>query len=280
VSRVSCAAVITLASGIVVFGRAGAGCTPFARTSAAPPSEAEAGAPSSAAGSGADASDDPSSLGNGLTKALAYRAMVLADAPVAYWSFEEDAAATVLADNVSGRLATVFGPLKRGVAAAFGRGLEFGVEEAYAEVGDFFDLPGRAAFTVEAWVAVRLENEYSNIVFRGRDSDHSWAFFIHREASSGVAVFTQLGSSATREVSAPIDLATLFVHVAATFDGRIQVLYVGGVPTSGAVVDVGALGGPPPFVIGQGFRGLIDELAVYDHALSQERIAAHVAAGH
>jgi hypothetical protein len=75
--------------------------------------------------------------------------------------------------------------------------------------------------------------------------------------------------------------------VVATYDGTDVVLFVGGQevtrhaqstdlnPAPGAILAIGARGsGTEP-----NFAGSLDEIAVYDHALSAARVAVHHALG-
>jgi hypothetical protein len=95
---------------------------------------------------------------------------------------------------------------------------------------------------------------------------------------------TSLGRrDATSDESLAMDRWT---HVAATYDGWATRLYVDGrlVRTAAAAADAPLAATPVPTVIGnvwgdftQGFKGLLDEVTVYDYARSGEQIAADAA---
>jgi hypothetical protein len=73
-----------------------------------------------------------------------------------------------------------------------------------------------------------------------------------------------------------------FIHVVGTFDGRNQRIFLDGVEAPLVDVVRGDLLLPSavaPFVVGRGLNGTLDEVAVYDYALSVARIAHHHALG-
>ena len=76
-----------------------------------------------------------------------------------------------------------------------------------------------------------------------------------------------------------------WVHVAATWDGDESTLFVNGVPDAVGTVDWFGSANARPVRIGQRgaddefFGGLIDEISIYDRALSEDEIGAIVDAG-
>ncbi len=75
-------------------------------------------------------------------------------------------------------------------------------------------------------------------------------------------------------VEAGFNLGTVF-HVAMTFDGMVLILYVDGAVHAAVSSMPYAPNTQEPLRIGLGLQGAIQEVAVYDYALTAEQITAH-----
>jgi hypothetical protein len=217
--------------------------------------------------------------------ASCYAQAVLADAPVAYWRFDELTGSTA-ADEVGAHPGTYEG-VEQGAPGALTEvdaAIRFAATGARVAFGDAFDFAADAPFSIEVWLKV----EVADTTFRyavdkgGTDAagDQGWAISVR---SAGVGFdMSRDGQYGSGAVFVPVTLNT-FMHYVVTFDGQVRRAY-----GNGALVDTSRLGGTValadtafPMVaggdpIGGGdFRGVLDELAVYDHALTAERIAAH-----
>src|SRR5262249_33386197 len=87
-----------------------------------------------------------------------------------------------------------------------------------------------------------------------------------------------------RVISGPAVTAGTWYHVAVTYDGAALVLYVNGVAVgqvaASGPVNLGTglwLGGYPVAGGNYGFNGLVDEAAIYGHALTAAQVATHYA---
>jgi hypothetical protein len=142
---------------------------------------------------------------------------------------------------------------KRSVAGRFGRALAFTGREWQTLRG-----PKHArALTVEAWV--RPERRTGTIVEQGT----AWALT--------PAAVTLRG----RSVRGSLKLGR-WTHLALTYDGRTIRRYVDGY-AAGTRAYTGTLRGSRTLRLGDGFRGRLDELRIYDRALSSAQIKADMA---
>lgn len=243
-----------------------------------------------------------------------YPQAVLSDSPVGYWRLDETNGATVANDYVGGHNGTYntdqFGaPLEvQGVqgynptfdadlAATFGT-----LATSNSYVGningiDFSQQGSNVQFSVEAWVNANAQAKDNGIVAMGYgvggeqfdlDAFGGFRFFARDAVAQGA-----------HQVNGTISPNGQWHHLVGVFDeanGKV-LLYVDGV-TNG----VSAAGGPPtpgtgleapttPMSIGarrsglnvpdydNQFVGTVDEVAVYDHALSPAQVHAHYVAG-
>lgn len=147
-------------------------------------------------------------------------------------------------------------------------------------------------FSGKGWVTIRAaqsldatgEMTLQAWVYPGQ-RETAWRDVISRETSGGEAAFSLPAASATAPaaegwvVKEKVRLAPgRWSHLATTYDGRVQRLYVNGqlvasrpLPRS-KLVESGALhiGGSP--IWGDRFKGKIDEVRVYNRALTAEEI--------
>lgn len=217
----------------------------------------------------------------------AYAAEVLADAPLAYFRFDE--LQGPVARSVVG---TLTGPYQGDFAfnqpgAVDGNpSVRFDGTTTRIPLGDVFELAGNAPYSIELWINAVDVNNTRFIVDRrtnGSPSD-GYTFYL------GVGYF--LASRITADVemayvnfdALPLDT---WVHAVVTYDGSFQRMYIDGAlsqtSNASAITPIG--GGAGFFTIGDRepaqFRkldGRLDELAIYDKALSDAAIARHYAA--
>jgi hypothetical protein len=128
-------------------------------------------------------------------------------------------------------------------------------------------------FTIEAWIRRAVINRQAGLFNRG-----SGSFNLFFDAANRL-VLHKAGAAVIVTSTAQLTDQTAFHHVAVTKDGPAVALYLDGVNVTGPItpatlgVNTGAL------ALGAGgFGGTVDEVALYGHALSAARIAAHVAA--
>ena len=215
---------------------------------------------------------------------LGYAAEVLADGPVGYFRLGETSGVTAVNQVPGGPAGTYIGTFTLGAAGAVAGDTDGALALDYAnagavDVGDNYGFPGAAPFSIEAWVKPAPDDGHSHIIAS------KW----HQPTTNvGYEVFVQ-GTAVkfSRELSASSDVVTAdglvadqYAHVVATFDGTMLRLYLDGTQQAigSSVIQLPVENNR--FQIGEGngfatFSGSIDEVAIYDKALSAGRVNAH-----
>lgn len=246
--------------------------------------EAPADAPI-ADGGPSDASPPDAAPDGGL--AAKYRAAVLADQPLAYYRLA-DTSATGCKDEIDGAYTAVYAgnPIfsEPGIFADESdpavRFRGAGVQVIAGADAAPLDFPHAAPFSLECWVKLDVDGGAGrNQVFNTLQPN------VSNSPSLGSALFVW-GPDALRferwsddalwayAIAGSITLGA-YHHVVVTINAAVPVIYVDGVANNGG--DLSSPDEPPnsiPFVFGD-LTGTLDEVALYDHVLSQGQVAAH-----
>lgn len=272
---------LVVAGQVGVFGLACSLTTDLGPLTAGDGDAAEAGLGRDGAGDGAaDAASDAEPGAD----ASDYRSVVMADGPIAYYRFEDPVDANAAKDEVGSHDAA-----KTGAGITFqaegvsGRGARLDGSDAL-DVGDVFDFAGRSPFTLETWVNPGFTGSDQHL-FRKRDESNPADFqgYILYLAEDRSAHFEGWGVN----LSAFTDPLTQtgFIHIVLT------VAYENGKGNARFFVDGQPLGKggfdntldladtAERLRIVSRCKGTVDELAIYDKALSPARILAHYRAG-
>lgn len=196
-------------------------------------------------------------------------------APVAAYGFDEVGGSSVLDASGSGRNGTVAGAT-RSAAGRFGGALSFD------GANDKVDVPHAAAFnlgsgmTLEAWVRPSSLSGWRTAILKERPGGLSYA--LYASDGSRPTGFVNTGSGdrdATGSAGLPVNA---WSHLAATYDGGTLRLYVDGAQvatravSAGIASSTGALRIGGNAVWGEWFSGLIDEVRIYNRALTAAQI--------
>ena len=199
-------------------------------------------------------------------------------APVAAWSFDEGSGTTAHDATGDGHEGTVEGP--KWTAGKFGSGLEFD-----GEASDCVSVPNSAQlqlggdFTLEAWVKPAASGESEPIIFKETPWFTSYGIYFGLSETGHLEGYV----GEEWELEKTVDPTKLqkgaWSHVALTFDGSQLRLYVnGGLVSTHAAEGAGSSTGPLSIGCarewGDGFKGAIDEVGIYDRALSAEEVAS------
>jgi Concanavalin A-like lectin/glucanases superfamily len=225
--------------------------------------------------------------------ALQARRRVPVDPPsgVVSWYKAEDNADDAVGDNHGTAHATTYGP------GLVGRAFQFD-GEGYVRVPDAPSL-NSAAITVEAWVkGTTAQGRYRYLVAKGIYADEAASYGLYTGCTGGLFfyVYDRTLDAAVSPGPGPGIWDGKWHHVAGTFDGATVRLYVdgkqvqNGAPAAleidynlpdGNDLFIGTVWphGARPAHGTRGFTGSIDELAIYNRALSASEIQTIYSAG-
>lgn len=226
---------------------------------------------------------------------MSYSSEVLADAPLGYWRMSETSG-TVMSDS-SGNArhgsyvnAPVLGATSLLVSDPTNPAVEFVASSSdYCVVTDDNSLDGLTAFTVEAIIKPTTVSGFPMIAARD-DSTGGRSFQFRLNGSTGKLEFLRIpGTTVTAASSSSIAAGNTY-HVAAVYNGTDIRLYINGVLDGTPAACTGSIGTATTDlriaarrsnsngVTTDYFNGVLDEVAVYNTALSATRLAAHYAA--
>ncbi len=157
----------------------------------------------------------------------------------------------------------------------FGNALVFNGTNALVTIGDSPSLHLTAGMTLEAWVNPSVVNAaWRDVIYKGNDN-----YFLEATSTASGGVPGAGGTFGETYATATLAPNT-WAHLAVTYDAAILRLYVNGVPVS-SLARIGSIptstnplqiGGDS--IYGQYFQGSIDEVRIYNRALSQAEIQA------
>jgi len=220
---------------------------------------------------------------------MSYEAVVLADGPIGYWRLGEATGAVALptAGTVAG---TYVGGYTLGAPGALTGDSDTAVSMNGASgsvaFGDAFDFPGDVPYSIEVWVRPTvIDSDYRRIV--------SKETLMTPLARQGYTLILQSGGlgferwrdgSANATTTSPL-LVLVYSHVVGTYANNTLSLYVNGVLADSSPTDLILADIDFPLTLAassagtNAFAGSVDELAIYDKALTSDRVLAHYNAG-
>jgi hypothetical protein len=199
-------------------------------------------------------------------------------APVGAWGFDETSGTGVTDGSGRGNNGTIAGAV-RTTAGRFGSALTFDGVNDWVTVPDSGPLDLSTRATVEAWVfPTALGNAWRTVLIKEQPGQLVYALYANNDAlrPSG-HLFTTGDLYANGSAQLP---ANAWSHLAMTWDGATQRLYVNGnqVATravSGTLVNsAGALRFGGNGVWSEWFAGRLDEIRIYDRTLTQAELQA------
>jgi glucose/arabinose dehydrogenase/PKD repeat protein len=196
---------------------------------------------------------------------------------VAAFGFEEASGNTTVDASPSANTGTLNGAT-RSASGRFGRALSFDGTNDRVDVPDSASLDLTTAMTLEAWVRPTSNSGWRTAILKERGSGgHVYALYSSEGSAPIVEVFTSPYNGATG--TAALALNT-WSHLASTYDGATLRLYVNGTQVASKAM-TGAMGATAsPLRIGgnalwgEYFAGLIDEVRIYNKALTAAQIQA------
>ena len=163
-------------------------------------------------------------------------------------------------------------------AGKFGNALSFNGTNASVSVPNSASLALTTGMTLEAWVKPTALNSYNTIVFKERTAYYGYALYANTDGNRPSGNVFTAGDHEVRG-TAQLGLNT-WTHVAATYNGSALVIYVNGAQAATLSVTGALISATGPLKIGgnaiwgEWFNGLIDEVRIYNRALSTAEIQA------
>jgi hypothetical protein len=198
---------------------------------------------------------------------------------VAAYSFNENAGTSVADASGSGNGGSI-GTATWSTAGKYGNALSFNGSGARVTVPDSPSLRLTTGMTLEAWVFPTTVNAvWRDVIYKGNDD-----YYVEATSSNGRPVGGGTFGGNNGEAYGTANLAAnTWTHLAATYDGTTLRFYVNGTqvsstPRTGAIATsagVLGIGGDPLW--GQYLSGRIDDVRIYNRALTQAQIQTAMA---
>ena len=198
--------------------------------------------------------------------------------PVAAYAFSEGNGMTIADVSGNGNAATLTTAASWTTGGRFGNGLLLGGVDQGVTVAASSSLNVVSGLTVEAWIHPASIAGYPKLLWR--DGEDGSPFNLGMAFGNGTLVFGIITTSGSFSVAGYSSImADVWTHVAATYDGALLRMFVNGVlvnsaAASGLIVpSTRALWiGRAPW--GEEFAGGLDEVRLYDRALSGAEITS------
>ncbi|HYM06899.1 MAG TPA: LamG-like jellyroll fold domain-containing protein [Terriglobales bacterium] len=195
---------------------------------------------------------------------------------VAAYGFNEGAGTTVTDSSGNGNTGTITNATWTS-AGKYGSALAFNGTNALVTINDAASLHLTTAMTLEAWVNPGpVVGEWEDVIYKSNDNYYLSATS-NKSAPAGGGTFGAVDVVTYGTAALP---QNTWSHVAVTYDGATLVLYVNGVQVSSLARTGNILTSNNPLQIGgdttyrQYFQGTIDEVRVYNAALTAAQIQA------
>ena len=208
---------------------------------------------------------------------------------VAYWKLDDAAGLTATDETTNGHDGTLVSGPTWSTDAVAGGSLSFDGSNDRVDI-PAFDVAG-SALTMSCWIKSATlstaEGRFISKAFGTSPLQHYW--MLSQIGQTGIRVRIQSANNIA-DISSPTGLLSVdtWHFVAATYDGSDVRLYldgtqVAGTPLTGALLTdpsiAVALGDQPPGGSRRLFEGLLDEVKVYNRALTPQELADEYAAG-
>ena len=197
---------------------------------------------------------------------------------VGAWALDETSGTTAADQSGRGNTGTVTSPVWTG-AGKFNGALSLNGTSSWVTVADSSSLDLTTGMTVEAWVRPTVVNSWRTVVMKEQTGNLTYGLYANTSANRPAIEAYINGSLRTLNGTSQLPTAT-WSHLAATYDGATLRLFVNGaaagtlaaagsILTSNSPLRIGGNG-----VWGEYFSGPIDEVRVYNRALTATEIQA------
>jgi len=228
-----------------------------------------------------DGGADAASLDAASDALRPYVEEVRADAPVAYWRLGETGGDAK--DEQAKFPGQYMGAGDVGVAGAIRGDTNTAADFQGGTISfaDAFGFEGRAAFSVEMWVMPAVVDDNYRHFYRKVTSGALRTGHLMWVQTEGYAFERNVnqaddGGGVQDAVIRPAGLPVgAWSYIVATYDGTTMRTYVNGVEAGMASSTASLTATGTAFVLGEGYLGKMDEVAIYPRALPADRIRTH-----
>ncbi len=198
---------------------------------------------------------------------------------VAAYGFNEGTGSTVTDKTGNGNNGSIFQATWY-TTGKYGKALAFDGSNDYVSVPDSNSLDLSTALTLEAWVRPTASSGWRTVMLKENNSELAYAMYA-RESTNRPSgwIRTNPTSGSSKSVAGTSGLAlNTWTHLTTTYDGSNMRLYVNGslVRTQATTGTLYNSGNPLKFggnaVWGEYFAGQLDEIRIYNRALTQTEI--------
>ena len=195
------------------------------------------------------------------------------------WSFNEGTGSTVSDTSGLGNIGSIFQATWY-TTGKYGKALSFDGTNDYVSVPDSNSLDLTNKMTIEAWVRPTASSGWRTVMMKENGSEMAYGMYA-RESTNRPSAWLRInptsGSSYSAGATPALTLNT-WTHMASTYDGTTLRLFINGVQraTRATTGNMYSSGDPLKFggnaIWGEYFAGQLDEIRVYNRALSASEI--------
>jgi chitodextrinase len=200
---------------------------------------------------------------------------------VAAYAFSEGTGTTVADSSGNGNTGTIVGATWTN-NGKYGSALSFNGSSSYVDLGNSASLGGTGSMTWSAWINAAASLPDDGMIVAKSDSSSGWQLKTSQDSGPSTFGVAITSGSRIQRYSNTIRALNTWYHVAGVYDASAKTLsiYVNGVLDNGApsgVVPASQVSSSVNANIGRRsgglyFNGLIDEVRIYNRALSQAEI--------
>jgi hypothetical protein len=196
---------------------------------------------------------------------------------VAAYGFDEGSGTTTTDLSGNGNTGTLGSGVTRTASGRFGGALVF--NNSYVTVPNAPSLNLTTAMTLEAWVYPTASSNWAAGVMKEQPGEFVYALYVGAPSTPGGYFNVGTSSTTERQVNGPTALPlNTWSHLASTYDGATSRVFVNGVQvaskafTGTIASSTGAVRIGGNSVWGEFFAGRLDEVRIYNRALSAAEI--------
>jgi hypothetical protein len=199
---------------------------------------------------------------------------------VAAYGFEESGGSKVIDASGNGNHGTLSGTVRRSTKR-FGTAMEFNGSSSMITVNDSVSLDLTKGMTLQAWVypTAKTLQTWHTVIAKEKSGGAPYGLYVTHDSTRAATIIEVAGTQKTLMPTGSLPIGK-WTHLAATYDGVTQRMFVNGTqvdsrPQAGFIdVSDGKLRIGGNLTWAEYFKGRLDEVRIYNRALSQAEILA------